>query len=145
MNFKIQYIFFLVLFLACSQVEKKPAINAENTEIKSLNHTQDYEKIWDDFRFGLIENSRDFDWAKYGIETADKFYDIAEDLDSEYAKSILAETTFEMLDKGVFNEKETKVLSIVAASADIIIGYNYHFMFSENGLLELIGRTPYEE
>jgi hypothetical protein len=70
------------------------------------------------------------------------YYNFVEDLEEEYAKEIIAETRFEMLDNGYFEREKTKILPIVAASSEIIIGYNYHFTLNP---LELVGRTPYED
>jgi hypothetical protein len=76
----------------------------------------------------------------YGVD-ADMYYDFVEDLEEEYAKETIAETSFEMLDNGIFEGEKTKILPIVAASSGIIMGYNYHFTLNP---LELVGRTPYE-
>lgn len=134
----------IALLLSCTSNSSTETTQVSATITEEIDYTQICEKNWDEFRFELIENSQDFDWAMYGIETADMFYDITEDLDSEYAKEILSQTTYEMLADGFFEGKKTKYLSIVAASADIIVGYNYHFTFSEYGVLALVGRSNYE-
>lgn len=145
MNLRILYIIFFVLSLACNQEENRQETISEYTKIEASNNNQIYEKTWDQFRFGLIENSRDFDWTNHGIENADMFYDIAEDLDSDYVKEILAETTYDILDNATFEGKNTKVLHLVTASSEMVMGYSYHFIISGFSQVELVGKTTFVE
>ena len=133
------------IFLSCNQSaeQEKKYISADKNEKIELTN-ESMEKKWDEFRYQLIENSSDFDWINYGIQDADMFYQLAEGLDTDYAKETLAYTPFKNLIDGIFNGEETKMLPIVAASSDFIVGNNYHFVFNKLGHLKLIGKTPFE-
>jgi hypothetical protein len=139
------------LLSACSNQDFKES-NESNTVFQndedpseSLNDNQQdvlASKLWDEFRFGIVNNEPDFDMLKHynpdQIST-----DVAFQLiDDEYTKELLKNTTFDALEDEIFDGESAKAFYVIVASDDIMVGTIYYFLFGSNGL-QLIGTMPY--
>lgn len=134
----------IAILLSCTSNSSTETTQESSTEIEELEFSYEYEKTWDEFRFSFLQNNPDFDWMKHGIENNTMQSELADDFEDEYTKQTLAETTFDLLEDGTFEGKKTKVMHVVIASSDMLMGYSYHFIISGFSQVELVGKTPFE-
>lgn len=124
-----------------------PSVQLDSSHVESNSNSEhslsDFDaKLWDEFRFAIIDNNPDFDPIKhYRPEriSSEIFMNFMED---DYTKEVLSDTSFDALEDAVFDGLPVKVLYVVVSAAGELIGTLYYFRVSAN-FLELVGVAPY--
>ena len=99
-------------------------------------------KLWDDFRFAILNNDPDFDPIKFYYNESmspDVFMILLED---DYTKEVLSETSFDLLEDAVFDGLSVKVFHVIISAAGELMGTSYFFHISTNDL-QLVGTAPF--
>lgn len=127
------------LVFSCTQNTSETNSGDDSSATKEIAFSNlNYSELWDEFRFGIINNDPDFDWYKFvEIEGQDP-YDYASFFEDDYTKLVLENTAFEHLEDAQYNETDVKLFQVVVAADNDLFGNKYYFRESSYGLF-LVG------
>ncbi len=141
MKYTIVFLLLCCAFWGCQSSatdtnHEEPAIESSNSETLFESNQ------WDEFRMAIVNNDSDFDMLKhYNPEQVSS--EVSNTLlEDDYTKTVLAATTYDMLEDAILDDVSCKALYVIAASGDNMLGTIYYFQFTSYGI-QLIGTMPY--